>query len=90
MVRQWQELFFGKRYSSTLIESSVDFVKLAEAYGAKGMRIEKKGDVEAALKEAFAYKGVVVMDFRVCREENVYPMVPTGAALHTMIDGGLA
>ncbi len=90
MVRQWQELFYGKRYSSTLIEQSVDFVKLAEAYGAKGMKIDKKGDVEKALKEAFAYKGVVVMDFTVSREENVFPMVPTGAALHTMIDGGLA
>jgi len=90
MVRQWQELFFGKRYSSTLIEDSVDFVKLAEAYGAKGMRIEKKEDVEKALKEAFAHDGVVVMDFRTSREENVYPMVPTGAALQNMIDGGLA
>jgi acetolactate synthase-1/2/3 large subunit len=90
MVRQWQELFYGKRYSSTLIEHSVDFVKLAEAYGAKGMRIEKKADVEKALKEAFAYKGVVMMDFRVSREENVYPMVPMGAALNSMIDGGLA
>jgi acetolactate synthase-1/2/3 large subunit len=90
MVRQWQELFFGKRYSSTLIEKSVDFVKLAEAYGAKGMRVEKKEDVENALKEAFAHDGPVMMDFSVCREENVYPMVPTGAALHSMIDGGLA
>jgi acetolactate synthase-1/2/3 large subunit len=90
MVRQWQELFFGKRYSSTLIEDSVDFVKLAEAYGAKGIRIDKKEDVEKALKEAFAYDGVVMMDFRTSREENVYPMVPTGAALQNMIDGGLA
>jgi acetolactate synthase-1/2/3 large subunit len=90
MVRQWQELFFGKRYSSTLIEESVDFVKLAEAYGAKGIRIEKKEDVEKSLKEAFAYSGPVLMDFRVSREENVYPMVPTGAALQNMIDGGLA
>lgn len=90
MVRQWQELFFGKRYSSTLIEDSVDFVKLAEAYGAKGMRIDKKEDVEKALKEAFSHDGVVMMDFRTSREENVYPMVPTGAALQNMIDGGLA
>jgi acetolactate synthase-1/2/3 large subunit len=90
MVRQWQELFYGKRYSSTMIEHSVDFVKLAEAYGAKGMRIDKKMDVEKSLKEAFAYDGVVVMDFTVSREENVFPMVPTGAALSSMIDGGLA
>jgi acetolactate synthase-1/2/3 large subunit len=90
MVRQWQELFYEKRYSSTRIEDSVDFVKLAEAYGAKGMRIEKKEDVENALREAFAYDGPVMMDFKVCREENVYPMVPAGAALQNMIDGGLA
>jgi acetolactate synthase-1/2/3 large subunit len=90
MVRQWQELFFGKRYSSTFIEDSVDFVKLAEAYGAKGYRIEKKADVEKTLKEAFAHKGLVIMDFKTSREENVWPMVPTGAALHSMIDGGLA
>lgn len=90
MVRQWQELFFDKRYSSTLIENSVDFVKLAEAYGAKGFRITKKADVEKTLKEAFAHKGLVIMDFHTSREENVWPMVPTGAALHSMIDGGLA
>ncbi|MEI7541710.1 MAG: biosynthetic-type acetolactate synthase large subunit [bacterium] len=90
MVRQWQELFFEKRYSSTLIENSVDFVKLAEAYGAKGFRITKKADVEKTLKEAFAHKGLVIMDFITSREENVWPMVPTGAALHSMIDGGLA
>lgn len=90
MVRQWQELFYGKRYSSTLIEDSVDFVKLAEAYGAKGIRVTKKEDVEKALKEAFEYDGPVMMDFRVCREENVYPMVPAGTALQNMIDGGLA
>ena len=72
MVRQWQELFFGRRYSSSDIETSVNFVKIAEAYGAKGIRVEKKEDVEKALKEAFAYKGPVMMDFRVCREENVW------------------
>jgi acetolactate synthase-1/2/3 large subunit len=90
MVRQWQELFYGRRYSHTHIEHSVDFVKLAEAYGAKGIRVEKKADVEKALKEAFAHKGPVMIDFRVDQEENVYPMVPTGAALHSMLDGGLA
>jgi len=90
MVRQWQELFYGRRYSHTHIEHSVDFVKLAEAYGAKGIRVDKKAGVEKALKEAFAHKGPVMMDFRVDQEENVYPMVPTGAALHSMLDGGLA
>jgi acetolactate synthase-1/2/3 large subunit len=90
MVRQWQELFFGRRYSSSDIETSVNFVKIAEAYGAKGIRIEKKEDVEKALKEAFAYKGPVMMDFRVCREENVWPMVPAGSSISNMMDGGLA
>nr|HPN64217.1 thiamine pyrophosphate-dependent enzyme [Candidatus Goldiibacteriota bacterium] len=90
MVRQWQELFYGKRYSHTIIDHSVDFVKLAEAYGAKGIRIEKKQDVEKALKEAFAYDGPVIMDFITAREENVWPMVPAGAALGKMIEGELA
>lgn len=90
MVRQWQELFYGKRYSHTLIEKSVDFVKLAEAYGAKGIRITKKADVEKALKEAFAYDGPVIMDFVVSVEENVWPMVPAGAPLGNMIHGELA
>ncbi|HNZ30008.1 MAG TPA: thiamine pyrophosphate-dependent enzyme, partial [Candidatus Goldiibacteriota bacterium] len=88
--RQWQELFYGKRYSHTIIDHSVDFVKLAEAYGAKGIRIEKKQDVEKALKEAFAYDGPVIMDFITAREENVWPMVPAGAALGKMIEGELA
>ncbi len=90
MVRQWQELFYGKRYSHTHIEHSVDFVKLAEAYGAKGIRVDKKDAVESSLKEAFNHKGPVMIDFVVEQEENVYPMVPTGAALHSMLDGGLA
>jgi len=90
MVRQWQELFYGKRYSHTIIDHSVDFVKLAEAYGAKGIRIEKKQDVEKALKEAFAYDGPVIMDFITAREENVWPMVPAGAGLGKMIEGELA
>ncbi len=90
MVRQWQELFWQKRYSHTDISNSVDFVKVAEAYGAKGMRIEKKEDVVKALKEAFDYEGPVFMDFRVAREENVWPMVPAGAPLGNMIEGELA
>ena len=90
MVRQWQELFYGKRYSHTIIDNSVDFVKLAEAYGAKGIRIDKKEDVEKALKEAFEYNGPVIMDFVVSRGENVWPMVPAGAALGKMLEGELA
>ncbi|MBL7071929.1 MAG: biosynthetic-type acetolactate synthase large subunit [Candidatus Omnitrophica bacterium] len=89
MVRQWQELFYKKRYSSTCLEASPDFVKLAEAYGAVGMRITKKSEVKAALKKALKIKNVVVMDFRVEKEENVFPMVPAGEAINRMI-GGMA
>lgn len=89
MVRQWQELFFKKRYSYTCLEFSPDFVKLAEAYGAVGMRITKKSEVKPALEKAFKIKNTVVMDFRVEKEENVYPMVPAGEAINRMI-GGMA
>ncbi len=85
MVRQWQELFHGKRYSSTVIENSVDFVKLAEAFGATGLRVTKADEVEANLKKAFEIEGPVLIDFHVEREENVWPMVPAGAPIHEMI-----
>jgi len=86
MVRQWQELFYKKRYSATPLKNP-DFVKLAEAYGAKGMRITKKEEVPAALQEALATDNVVVMDFVVEPEENVFPMVPAGEALNRMMNG---
>ena len=84
MVRQWQELFYGKRYSHTKLENP-DFVKIAEAYGAAGIRIEKKEEVRPAIEKAMHTKNVVVMDFRVEGEENVYPMVPAGKRLDDMI-----
>ena len=84
MVRQWQELFYGKRYSHTKLENP-DFVKIAEAYGAVGMRIGKKEDVRSAIEKAMRIKNVVVMDFIVEPEENVYPMVPAGKRLDDMI-----
>jgi len=87
MVRQWQELFYDRRYSHTCLISSPDFVKVAEAYGATGLRAEKVSDVEPVLKKGLEAEGVVVMDFRVSREENVYPMVPAGEALKNMILG---
>ena len=65
-------------------------MKLAEAYGAKGMRIEKKENVEKSLKEAFEYDGPVLMDFIISPEENVWPMVPAGASLGNMIEGNMA
>lgn len=87
MVRQWQELFSHHRYSQVDIENGPDFVKVAEAYGAEGIRVDKAEEVEPALKKALAIPGPVVLDFKVSREENVYPMVPAGVALTQMIEG---
>jgi acetolactate synthase-1/2/3 large subunit len=89
MVRQWQELFYKKRYSHTKLECCPDFVKLAEAYGAVGIRITKKDQVRKAIKDALKVKRPVLMDFRVEPEENVFPMVPAGQAINKMI-GALA
>ncbi len=89
MVRQWQEVFYQKRYSMSYMDALPDFVKLAEGYGHVGMMIEKPGDVEGALKEAFAMKDrTVFMDFVVDPEENVFPMIPAGAGHNEMILGG--
>jgi len=86
MVRQWQEFFHGNRYSQSYMEALPDFVKLAEAYGHVGMRIDKPSDVEAALQEAFARKhDLVFMDFRTDQTENVFPMVPGGKGLSEVI-----
>ena len=86
MVRQWQEFFHGNRYSESYMDALPDFVKLAEAYGHVGMRIEKPGDVEGALKEAFARrKDLVFLDFITDQTENVFPMVPGGKGLSEMI-----
>jgi acetolactate synthase-1/2/3 large subunit len=86
MVRQWQELFYDRRYANTpLKETNPDFVKLAEAFGCKGIKVTKKKDVVSALKEMIAYKGTVVMDVHVDEEENVFPMVPAGEAINRMM-----
>ena len=86
MVRQWQEIIHGNRYSESYMDSLPDFPKLAEAYGHIGMRIEKPGDVEGALREAFKRKtDLVFMDFQVDQTENVYPMVMGGKGLTDMI-----
>ncbi len=88
MVRQWQELTYNKRYSSSYMGSLPDFVKLAEAYGHVGMRIEKKSDVEGALKEAIRLKDrTVFMDFQTDPEENVWPMVQAGKGITEMLLG---
>jgi len=90
MVRQWQELFYNKRYSFTSLGGTCpDFVKLAESYGAVGIRVTKKEDVRPAIERALAIDNVVFLDFHVEREENVFPMVPAGEAINRMI-GGMA
>jgi len=86
MVRQWQELFYDRRYSYTELPP-VEFVKIANAYGIEGVKVEASEDVMPALKAAIDCDGPFVMDFRVEREENVFPMVPAGAAINEMIGG---
>ncbi len=85
MVRQWQELFFEKRYACTGMDFAPDFVKLAEAYGAVGLRASKPEEVEPVLSEGLSAKKPVIMDFVVEQEENVYPMVPAGAPITEML-----
>jgi acetolactate synthase-1/2/3 large subunit len=88
MVRQWQELTYNKRYSSSYMDSLPDFVKLAESFGHVGMRIEKKSDVEPALREAFKMKDrTVFMDFQTDPTENVWPMVQAGKGITEMLLG---
>ncbi len=88
MVRQWQELFYDERYSATCLRcKEMSFEKIAEGFGAIGMTVERPSEVEETLKEAFEIDDApVIMDFRVDRLENVYPMVPAGAALNEIID----
>ena len=85
MVRQWQELFYDKCYAGTPMEHAPDFLKLAEAYGALGLRATRPGEVESVLQEGLSACRTVIMEFKVEREENVYPMVPAGAPITEML-----
>ncbi len=84
MVRQWQEFFYDRRYTATPMKAP-DFVKLAEAHGLTGLRVTRREQIEAAVEQARTSEGTVVIDFRVEKEDDVYPMVPAGADLHAMI-----
>jgi acetolactate synthase I/II/III large subunit len=84
MVRQWQQLFEGKRYSGTPL-TGPDFAKLAEAYGVRGITAETAEQAESAIAEAWDHPGVVVIDFRVEREANVFPIVPQGQSIGEML-----
>ena len=86
MVRQWQTLFYGGRYSATILDDQADFVKVAEALGCKGIRVTKKEEVVPALKEAFAYGGPVLLDCQIDCDDKVFPMVPAGAAIEESFD----
>ncbi len=85
MVRQWQEMFWDKRYSHVEMGKWPDYVKLAEAYGATGLRFEDKSTLVSDIKEALATDGPVLVDVRVTREENTYPMVPAGQPARNMV-----
>ncbi len=88
MVRQWQELLHGGRYSQSYSEALPDFVKLAEAYGAIGMRAQTPDELDDAIKEMLAVNAPVIFDCRVTKEENCFPMIPSGAAHNEMILSG--
>ena len=85
MVRQWQDLFYEGRYACSYLDNVPDFVKLADAYGAAGIRIEKVGDVDAGIQEALSINRPVVIDVPVYQYENCYPMIPAGGSNHEML-----
>jgi acetolactate synthase-1/2/3 large subunit len=85
MVRQWQELFWERRYSAVDMGSSPDWVKLAEAYGAVGLRATEKETLPGLMRQALDTPGPVILDVHVSREENVYPMIPAGQAARDMV-----
>ncbi|MHB8276218.1 MAG: biosynthetic-type acetolactate synthase large subunit [Candidatus Humimicrobiaceae bacterium] len=86
MVKQWQELFYNERYSETCVRGCVDFVKLVEAYGGIGFRVKEKKDVEKTIKEAMSINNLVLIDFCIDPDENVFPMVAPGSPISEMLD----
>jgi acetolactate synthase-1/2/3 large subunit len=84
MVRKWQEFFYDKRYSATPMKGP-DFLKIAEAHGLKAFRVTRRDEVEDAIQEARKSPGAVLIEFKVEKEDSVYPMVPSGAAIDAMI-----
>ena len=86
MVRQWQTLFYGKRYSATVLDDQVDFVKTAEGLGVKAYRVTGKDDLKGVLEEAMAHQGPVVIDCQINCDDKVYPMVSPGAPIQDAFD----
>jgi acetolactate synthase-1/2/3 large subunit len=87
MVRQWQELFFKRRYSCVDLGTSPDFLRLAEAFGARGVRVERPGEVAPALREAMGAEVTTILDIQIERESNIFPMVPPGKCLKDVVEG---
>lgn len=87
MVRQWQTMFYDSNYSASYFKVLPDFVKLAESFGARGLKIERPEDVEATIREGLSTEGVVLMEIMVDCEELVYPMIAPGGAMNEMILG---
>ena len=86
MVRQWQTLFYDHRYSSTILDDKVDFVKFAESIGAVGIRVTKKEEVGPAIEKAIALNTTVVLDCQIDCDDKVFPMVPAGAPIEEVFD----
>jgi acetolactate synthase-1/2/3 large subunit len=86
MVRQWQTLFYGKRYSNTVLQDQADFVKVAEALGVKGIRVTKKEEMGPAIREAIASGKPALIDVWIDCDEKVFPMVPAGAPIEDVFD----
>ena len=85
MVRQWQTLFYNKHYSSTTHDSPTDYVKLAEAFGAKGLTLDRNENIESVVKTAFSTRGTVVVDCKITPDEFVLPMIPAGKSAEDII-----
>src|SRR5699024_2151102 len=85
MVRQWQESFYEEHYSESLLDMNPDYVKLAESYGIKGMKVRKEEQVESAREEIFAYDDTDVVDYRILRSEKVFPMSSQGKRISEMV-----
>ena len=86
MVRQWQTLFYQGRYSSTILNDGVDFVKVAQALGAEGIRVSKLSELKSAIKKAISLGKPVVLDCQVDQDDKVFPMVPAGAPIEEVFD----
>ena len=87
MVRQWQTLFYGKRYSQTVLNDKVDFCKVAEALGCASIRVTRKEEVAPALEKAIAMKAPVLIECMIPEDDKVFPMVPAGAPIDEVFDG---